>query len=213
MAVLYIPTVGAKFVLEKEWTFTLHREHRNFDLIEVACSDWDVKAPVLEDRRHIFSKGEGAEDIRVTIPPGTCLTLDRLYIRHGLQDFDSLTFILTDCPDAILKPKKLGGQRTGRIRFWAKLEEANGMEYVLADDNVKKGDEPLKIDASDFERINLGETIHISVSRTARIRRMNEGDSVDLVVKGRRKNVETVRAIVVRHGVWSLDLKKWDERD
>lgn len=53
----------------------------------------------------------------VTLPANTLLTVDRIYVRQGVEDYNSVTFRIKkgDCPDA-----KFGG-----IRFWAKLYDVN----------------------------------------------------------------------------------------
>ncbi len=65
----------------------------------------------------------------ITLPVGTCLAIDRIYIKKGIPDFDSITFYIESCPLAILHPgkgKKSGGfGGKGRARFWVKLKDAN----------------------------------------------------------------------------------------
>ena len=54
--------------------------------------------------------------IRVTLPKGTQLKVDRIYVRAGAQSFASVTFRTTKiCPDKRFTSK----------RFWVKLREAN----------------------------------------------------------------------------------------
>lgn len=61
----------------------------------------------------------------VTIPEGTQLTIDRIYIRKGVSDYDSITFIANKktCSDERIKKGK------GSIRFWVKLDEVNGVFF------------------------------------------------------------------------------------
>jgi hypothetical protein len=62
----------------------------------------------------------------ITLPKGTQLTIDRIYIRKGATDFDSLSFWMTGRPPTIAFKKK------GKVRFWAKLTEVNSIEFVMA---------------------------------------------------------------------------------
>jgi len=59
--------------------------------------------------------------IRVTLPKGTQLKLDRIYVKRGAESFASVTFRTTKiCPDKRFTSK----------RFWVKLREAN---QIVAD--------------------------------------------------------------------------------
>lgn len=54
-------------------------------------------------------------DSMVTLPTGTNLKVDRVYIRKGAKDFSSITFFM------VLPEKK-------SVRFWAKIPDVNTME-------------------------------------------------------------------------------------
>jgi hypothetical protein len=56
----------------------------------------------------------------VTIPAGSVLSIDRIFIRKGMDDWSSLTFYLKEHPDHIFKKKP---------RFWAKLADCNNIEF------------------------------------------------------------------------------------
>lgn len=56
------------------------------------------------------------------LPVGTILTVDRIYIRKGAQDFSSLSFWAQ-----IPMDKK-------RFRFWAKLSDVNEIECTVLDE-------------------------------------------------------------------------------
>lgn len=90
---LFIPPLGTEVVLAEPWTFLLHSEYRNFDALEY------------------FKLYARAESHEVTVPEGTVLKIDRIYIRKGNKDFDSVTFFMKGT-------KK-------RVRFWAKLADVN----------------------------------------------------------------------------------------
>lgn len=56
----------------------------------------------------------------ITIPRDSILTLDRIFIRKGMDDWSSLTFYLKHHPDIQFKKKP---------RFWAKLYDCNNIEF------------------------------------------------------------------------------------
>lgn len=58
--------------------------------------------------------------LKVTLPKGIALKIDRIYIRNGVQAFDSVTFrIPKNCPE----------KRFRSVRFWAKLSDVNNIVY------------------------------------------------------------------------------------
>ena len=61
-----------------------------------------------------------------TLPAGTILKIDRIYIRKGKSEFDSITFVIKKHPD-----DKRGALIRGR--FWAKLPEVNGIHFQIPD--------------------------------------------------------------------------------
>jgi hypothetical protein len=69
-----------------------------------------------------------------TLPAGTILVMDRIYIRQGQSKFDSVTFYAKEIPNlqdqsipaacrAFTKKPK------GKARFWVKLADANQIEF------------------------------------------------------------------------------------
>jgi len=127
---LFIPAIGDKICLTKAWTFHLHDEKRNAALwsylfpddedigtySHAYAGDWVGGAWV---RRYKYKPRE------ITIPKGSVLTVDRLYVRKGAKDFDSISFFLTK--DSPLKNKKV-------LRFWAKLNDVNKIECKLVEE-------------------------------------------------------------------------------
>jgi len=57
--------------------------------------------------------GDRAE---VTLPTGTELKVDRIYIKSTYRDFDSITFRIGVCPT---------NKKLSKARFWVKLHDAN----------------------------------------------------------------------------------------
>lgn len=126
----YVPEIGDKLKLTKDWSFDLHAEDRNatLGLLEgyTVKFDWG-KSPT----NHIWISNNGNKSfsIPITLPAGTILKVDRIYIRKGLKEFSSITF---------LAPTLGSVQTTNRwsktsvkrgIRFWVKLSDANNIEF------------------------------------------------------------------------------------
>ena len=133
----YIPEIGDEIRLLTDWTFNLHNESRNesldkFLMVGFPPRSWNNDPPVP-----------------VTIPAGTILIIDRVYIRKGQGDFSSITFrwkgasnpggfeeaddyrvIVT--PGTRTTPTVYGKKQVKvpkqPIRFWAKLTDVNEIE-------------------------------------------------------------------------------------
>jgi len=142
---LCIPHLGTILVLAEDWTFRLYFENRNNSMLQVFGVKkrfWYRRQKLSEDD---FETGEIPDNLRceqamtedqlddayksyratnsedkpyflVTLPKGTQLKVDRIYIRQGGESFASVTFRTTKVgPEKKYKSK----------RFWAKLREAN----------------------------------------------------------------------------------------
>jgi hypothetical protein len=76
------------------------------------------------------------DKLTITIPAGTTLAVDRIYIRKGASDFSSITFYAKQLGEVTIpgsrwswgnpKAKKIKAQR-----FWAKLADCNNIEFKL----------------------------------------------------------------------------------
>lgn len=97
-----IPPLGTQIVLAKNWEFKLWYERRNDSLIEKMNID-------VTDVRYGHDLGY------VNLPKGTRLSVDRIYIRKGCGDYDSVTFRIKEC---IYNEYE-------KARFWAKLNDVN----------------------------------------------------------------------------------------
>ena len=110
--ILYIPSLGTQITLAAQWTFTLVNEPRNDSLrnllgILIPEPNWRAtRAP---------------DPIKITLPIGTVLSIDRYYIRQNNESHDSITFNLVSHPD--FPPT----QKTKLARFWVHLRDANYM--------------------------------------------------------------------------------------
>lgn len=155
---LYIPELGEKITLLKDWSFKLILESRNEKLVEYFYPDKKLictyrifgsnvksnyalvpkeiyneyykvlseelfKSPNRNKSEEFISNNindfiyEEIMDL-IKIPSGTELSFDRIYIRKGNKDFSSVTFY-AKIPD--IKKK---------IRFFAKLEDVNKIEFT-----------------------------------------------------------------------------------
>lgn len=106
---LWIPTIGDAILLESEWKFSLWDEHRNHDMSEALGRKFAYRPSWHPDSQAMFE---------ATLPSETELVVDRIYIRQGASDFDSVTFVVKACPKT-----KLVGER-----FWAKLDDVNRIQ-------------------------------------------------------------------------------------
>ncbi len=123
----FVPAVGFRIRLTQDWKFDLYYEYRNKTLLVqqgVKLEGYFYSSYIDGD----YSKG--LKSVQVTLPAGTVLEVDRVYVRTMSKsatkkedDYDSLTFRLID--------PKTG---KGKIRFWAKLADVNTIEYELPPD-------------------------------------------------------------------------------
>jgi len=111
---LYVPEIGDRLRLTKDWTFTLHYEHRNSSLLEHFGKSFQYRS------------GTTNQDIVVTLPKDTVLKVDRIYIRKGLEEWSSISFYAEGIgtgSGAFGRPKS--------ARFWAKLSDCNNIEFEI----------------------------------------------------------------------------------
>lgn len=66
----------------------------------------------------------------VTIPKGTVLSIDRIYIRKGSSDFSSLTFYAKGLGNISVKSSRRPNAKNKKaLRFWAKLDDCNNIKF------------------------------------------------------------------------------------
>ncbi len=143
--ILCMPSVGQKVRVsgDKPWTFKLYSEYRNYaawGYFESAANpgseakakrvnSWYDDFELDAAGKYIYD-GESArlKHLPVTLPENTVLTIDRIYLRKGKGEFDSITFVLN-------KPKAPGKKKVGpMVRFWVRLDDVNnGQLEFLAD--------------------------------------------------------------------------------
>lgn len=117
---LYIPELGTVITLAEDWTFDVIREHRNTSLYDSwkDCS-WE----------------EAKKDKAVCkLPKGTVLVIDRIYIRKGQTDFNSVSFNIPakfykpdDIWEFVYNDKYSKTKAKKSVRFFVKLADANTM--------------------------------------------------------------------------------------
>ena len=128
---LYIPSVGDEIRLLTDWHPLIHDESRNSTILEflqVAGYDpqnWNNRLPPT----------------RVVIPAGEILKIDRIYIRKGKDDFDSVTFLWkgkrTNAHSEIKSGRRListvSGRNTLRSLFSPPTSPAEYEDYTYVD--------------------------------------------------------------------------------
>jgi len=122
---LYIPEIGDSITLIKPWTFDLYNEYRNDTLREIAG-----------DTRKTESWGDYYNAIPFTIPEGAVLKVDRIYIRKGVSEYSSVTFLWKGkSTEPRVEQYSWNGMdhKIPRkpVRFWAKLSDVNNIEFQL----------------------------------------------------------------------------------
>jgi hypothetical protein len=153
MPKLHIPPLGTELILAADWTFKLYQEHRNGDLqkaagfqgrsentsgnywqmpaVERKAIDerlgWRLDDGTLPSTSDTYLEGKIQKPL--TLPAGTLLKIDRIYIRKGNAGYDSVSFWLM----AKKVPISLNGRpiKTS-MRFWAKLDDVNRIEFADA---------------------------------------------------------------------------------
>jgi hypothetical protein len=66
----------------------------------------------------------------ITVPKGSILGIDRIYIRKGAKDYSSITFFLKGLPPVAIKNRwsdKIINKKA--LRFWAKLADCNTINF------------------------------------------------------------------------------------
>jgi len=106
---LFIPPLGTCIRLTKPWSFKLHYESRNRSM-------WDLCFSIPWDHMSHLRQGT-VKPMEYTLYEGD-LTIDRIYIRQGMDSHSSVTF-RGDIPS-------MGVVR--KVRFWVSLEDANKIE-------------------------------------------------------------------------------------
>jgi hypothetical protein len=113
---LFVPALGTRLRLTQPWNFRLFNERRNATLMTL-----------LGDPREISYDPQPSH---ATLPPGTELIIDRYFIKHGMSDFDSISFRIKGV-SALAKTYSFSKATKRQVRFWVKLEDANTMQVEV----------------------------------------------------------------------------------
>lgn len=109
---LYVPHLKDELTLLQDWTFHLWHESRNEGMgLALGLMKKKKNGEYTYDT---WTSDKDEKDIAI-LPEATVLAVDRIYIRHGGRDYDSITFRIRSSPEKALIKK----------RFWVKLEDAN----------------------------------------------------------------------------------------
>jgi len=94
------------------------------------CSEYQqwIKDSIEFNRK---ARQLGKENIQITIPKGTILQIDRIYIRKGASDYSSITFYAKNLGEintstGYYTKKKI---KKSSLRFWAKLIDCNKIKF------------------------------------------------------------------------------------
>jgi hypothetical protein len=140
---LYLPEIGDVLRLTKDWEFTLYNESRNVKLFEVFN---------IEYENRYFAR-DNVPNYNVTLPKDTELKIDRIYIRKGASEFSSASFFIHSHPS---------DDNFKGARFWAKLNDVNEIEFIIADTTSS-----LKVEVKSFvneHKVNYPFIINRSVA-------------------------------------------------
>jgi hypothetical protein len=106
---LFIPPLKTKLYLLAPWTFGLHYEKRNRGL-------WNLLFSPPEMASYPSRWRHGFQDVRLaTLEKGTNLVVDRIFIRQGAENYNSVSFRGDVSHMGVIR----------KVRFWAKLADVN----------------------------------------------------------------------------------------
>ncbi len=140
--ILRIPEIGNRFRLTKDWEFRLYPESRTTPLVALlfGVSPKSDLITELEYSYHIgrspnpYVKFMVGDYFPATLLKGAILKIDRMYIRQGAHEYNSITFYLQEGKGFIHgTDRTYEVPKNKSVRFWAKLAEVNNaeMEWIL----------------------------------------------------------------------------------
>lgn len=95
------------------------QESESYQAYLKAWEEWRAKATSI-----------AKPTLKVTLPAGTVLAVDRIYIRKGASDFSSITFFAKQLGEVEIKNRWSGkSKKVKALRFWAKLSDCNTIEF------------------------------------------------------------------------------------
>lgn len=123
----FIPEIGTRLKLTKDWTFDLFLEPRNKQVFSL-------------DGKRSARYNETSKSYKRMLPKGTVFQVDRIYVRQGSEKYSSVTLFIVETTDPVLTKKKKRAQpfKTKGCkhygRFWVKLIQFNEAEMVVTHD-------------------------------------------------------------------------------
>lgn len=155
MPQIFIPPLGTVIQLEEDWHFKLYDESRNQSVLDAAGltppyredravswrdlsdtqraaeidkSDWIYTPhPGMAHRAGDYNYWSGTWEHDFVFREGTELKIDRIYIRQGQDNFDSVSFRTRQWVSALGDPLFRAPRKIKSLRFWAKLPDVNKM--------------------------------------------------------------------------------------
>ncbi len=131
---MQIPAVGNQIRLLRTWEFPVYMESRNDKLVSRLKPG------------HKYNWRTRGSSILCVLEKGTVLAVDRVYLRQGKNEWDSITFRIKEAPGdkkraANIPDKKMNEMRDNNesipqavqklkgARFWAKLVDVNEIYF------------------------------------------------------------------------------------
>lgn len=140
---LYIPRLGDTLKLTSPWSFELMMQEKNESVWKLFGLPWDASEENIWNQRDFsydvckkhklivkpkdgYHAGTGFHATQLyykmlTLPVGARLKVDRIYIRKGSPEFDSVTF-------SIVK-NTIPNFTSGKARFWTSLDDTNNIKF------------------------------------------------------------------------------------
>jgi hypothetical protein len=135
-----IPRLGQEITLAVDWSAPLEAEYRNYD-IYCHLNQMDDNPVKIDGNSAYYMNSLNQRPMILTLRAGTVLSVERIYIKKGAPDYDSITFRIKSNPDKAMSPKKAGGTFKGKLRFWVKLDDANRIVCARPDSDVDLEDD------------------------------------------------------------------------
>jgi uncharacterized protein YueI len=123
---------GSRGIFGKRWSYDERQaaykkaelESESYQAYLKVHDEWKKRADALV-----------TNELTITLPAGTVLAVDRIYIRKGSSDFSSITFYAKGLGESEIKNRWSGKTTKWKAqRFWAKLTDCNQIEFELMDE-------------------------------------------------------------------------------
>jgi hypothetical protein len=122
MSRLFIPAIGDRLTLTRPWTFKLYLEHRN---VTFAKEEGHTLPPNSNWNVYLPGGGYQLATVDHTLPPGTVLECDRIYIKTTSKSAATVE----DSYDSITWKVVVNNKPVRNRRFWVKLSDCSALEF------------------------------------------------------------------------------------